>query len=322
MRWPMISFADQAPGFGRHVTVASGRVASHGAVVSIARVNASMKSVESPVPAFLIMAMSVVPNDVVGWRECQLERATGCYRVQLREQLGAPLSDAREVVVGEDGRRRTNAVVAVVACGLLVELRGSPPKAGCPFRIQEADDQLRGIRVVGHTPSGPRGAEVAEVPAVGHHAVERSSVAQYRFYRVVREVVPREEKPLRALLPLPRDRAVRPYARECGRAVGVLLDADGQARRGHGGVVVRGSSWLAAGKLDSSRKESRLHAVRTAAVGLSISCSLIAHGAAYSVHAMNRVALLLETPAVALREHDHPADAEHCDPDHETATVD
>ena len=37
---------------------------------------------------------------------------------------------------------------------------------------------------------------------------------------------------------------------------------------------------------------------------------------------MNRVALLLKTPAVALRQHDHPADSEHCDPDHETATQD
>ena len=37
---------------------------------------------------------------------------------------------------------------------------------------------------------------------------------------------------------------------------------------------------------------------------------------------MNRVALLLETPAVALLEHDHPAGAVHCDPDHETATKD
>jgi AraC-like DNA-binding protein len=37
---------------------------------------------------------------------------------------------------------------------------------------------------------------------------------------------------------------------------------------------------------------------------------------------MNRVALLLETPAVALLSHDHPDGAAHRDPDHEMATQD
>jgi AraC-like DNA-binding protein len=37
---------------------------------------------------------------------------------------------------------------------------------------------------------------------------------------------------------------------------------------------------------------------------------------------MNRIALLLQTPAVALLAHDHPAGAAHCDPDHEIATKD
>ena len=37
---------------------------------------------------------------------------------------------------------------------------------------------------------------------------------------------------------------------------------------------------------------------------------------------MNRIALLLETPAVALLEHDHPAGVAHCDPDHEVSRQD
>ena len=37
---------------------------------------------------------------------------------------------------------------------------------------------------------------------------------------------------------------------------------------------------------------------------------------------MNRVAVLLETPAVALMEFDHPAGTPHFDPDHETSTQD
>jgi AraC-like DNA-binding protein len=37
---------------------------------------------------------------------------------------------------------------------------------------------------------------------------------------------------------------------------------------------------------------------------------------------MNRVALVLRTPAVALVEFDHPPDAEHCDPDHEVSSQD
>jgi len=37
---------------------------------------------------------------------------------------------------------------------------------------------------------------------------------------------------------------------------------------------------------------------------------------------MNRVAVLLQTPAVALMDFDHPAGAEHCDPEHETSPND
>jgi AraC-like DNA-binding protein len=37
---------------------------------------------------------------------------------------------------------------------------------------------------------------------------------------------------------------------------------------------------------------------------------------------MNRVALVLRTPAVALVEFDHPPDTDHCDPDHEVSTQD
>ena len=37
---------------------------------------------------------------------------------------------------------------------------------------------------------------------------------------------------------------------------------------------------------------------------------------------MNRMAVLLTTPAVSLVQFDHPADAEHCDPDHEVSTRD
>ncbi len=37
---------------------------------------------------------------------------------------------------------------------------------------------------------------------------------------------------------------------------------------------------------------------------------------------MNRLAVLLRTPAVSLVEFDHPAGAEHCDPDHEVSTQD
>jgi len=37
---------------------------------------------------------------------------------------------------------------------------------------------------------------------------------------------------------------------------------------------------------------------------------------------MNRVAVLLETPAVALLEFDHPAGTVHCDPDHEVSRYD
>ena len=37
---------------------------------------------------------------------------------------------------------------------------------------------------------------------------------------------------------------------------------------------------------------------------------------------MNRIAPLLETPAVALMEFDHPPDADHCDPDQEVASSD
>ena len=37
---------------------------------------------------------------------------------------------------------------------------------------------------------------------------------------------------------------------------------------------------------------------------------------------MNRIAPLLETPAVALMEFDHPPDADHCDPEQEVASSD
>jgi len=37
---------------------------------------------------------------------------------------------------------------------------------------------------------------------------------------------------------------------------------------------------------------------------------------------MNRVAVLLETPAVTLQEFDHPPGDEHCDPDHEVSSQD
>ena len=37
---------------------------------------------------------------------------------------------------------------------------------------------------------------------------------------------------------------------------------------------------------------------------------------------MNRIASLLETPAVALMEFDHPADVDHCDPEHEVSSGD
>jgi len=55
---------------------------------------------------------------------------------------------------------------------------------------------------------------------------------------------------------------------------------------------------------------------------VSISCSLFGSGAPFSLQGMNRVAVLLETPAVSLQQFDHPAGDVHCDPDQEVSSRD